>query len=92
MPNATLCGKAAVEMVLAEDRGDSPSKIQDQLIEDQELPRCYLITKERIDKASRMESVLKQQLQTYAKYKGQAPRHVMEAMTKQDIVPNGVDR
>ena len=92
MPNATLCGKAAVEMVLAEDRGDSLSKIQDQLIANRELPQCYLVTRERMDKASRMESVLTQQMRTYAKYKGQAPRHVMEAMVKQDIVPNGVDR
>ncbi len=57
MPNATLCGKAVVEMMLAQDRGIAPLDVQERLVKNGDLPKSYLITKERIDRCKQMDSV-----------------------------------
>ena len=92
MPNGTLCGKAAVEMVLAEESGASLVESQDKLVKNDELPQCYLVSKERMDGAEKMDPILTQQLKKYAKHMDQAPRHVVEAMMEQDIKPSGMHR
>ena len=61
MPNATLCGKAIVEMMLAQEGGSALDDIQEQLAKRGDLPKSYLITKERIKRCSHMDSVEVQQ-------------------------------
>ena len=46
MPNASLCGKAVVEMMLAEE-GDKPGSYEsicDRLVKEQQIPQIYIIT------------------------------------------------
>ena len=57
MPNASLCGKALVEMVLDEGNGVSGESVSERLIKSGDLPQAYLITKERVDRAKAMDSV-----------------------------------
>ena len=57
MPNAMLCGKAVVEMMLAQRRGMASLDIQEQLVKNGDLPKSYLITEERIDRCKQMDSV-----------------------------------
>jgi glycine/D-amino acid oxidase-like deaminating enzyme len=51
MPNGTLCGKAVVDMVLGEMRGEELGVVQERLVGEGDMPRDYLITKERMAKA-----------------------------------------
>jgi len=51
MPNGTLCGKAVVELVLAHEVGENVLALQEKMIKDGDIPRSYIITKERIAKA-----------------------------------------
>ncbi|KAF1957868.1 FAD dependent oxidoreductase [Byssothecium circinans] len=51
MPNATLCGKAVVDMVLAELEGKDVEKVQLGMVEKGDMPKSYLISEERIAKA-----------------------------------------
>lgn len=62
MPNATLCGKAVVEMVLAEEKGNAASyeDICKKLVTDKDLPETYLITAERLKAAPGLPSVFEQ--------------------------------
>ena len=62
MPNATLCGKAVVEMVLGQEDSVSTETIQEELIAEGNLPRAYLITKQRIERCERIDSVQAQDL------------------------------
>lgn len=57
MPNASLCGKALVEMILGEGSGAPDKPVSERLISTGDLPQAYLITKERIDRAKAMDSV-----------------------------------
>ena len=57
MPNATLCGKAVVEMVLAELSGVAVDAVQNKLVADGNLPKAYLITRERIERCEKLDSV-----------------------------------
>lgn len=62
MPNATLCGRAVVEMVLAEEEGKvSHEGVCERLVDGGDLPRSYLISEERVKKACGMPSVLEQE-------------------------------
>lgn len=73
MPNATLCGKAVVEMVLKEmereqrkggDETDAMATHRDvceKLVKAGDLPRSYLITGERLRKANGLPSVMEQE-------------------------------
>lgn len=51
MPNGTLCGKAVVSMLLEEEAGGDVYALQQQLVQNADLPKAYLISKERIAKA-----------------------------------------
>lgn len=57
MPNATLCGKAVVEMLLAQDGGVAVEDVQDKLVDEGNLPQAYVITKERMERCKDIDSV-----------------------------------
>jgi len=59
MPNATLCAKALVGMMEAEERGDL-CEFQSGLVEKGDLPNSYIISKERIEACRKMPSVKEQ--------------------------------
>lgn len=54
MPNGTLCGKAVVEMLLAEESGED---VAEKLIQSGDLPKAYVITRERMERAERLDEV-----------------------------------
>jgi hypothetical protein len=51
MPNTTLCGKAVVDMLLAEEAGHDLSTVQAQMVQKGDMPSSYILTKERIERA-----------------------------------------
>ena len=57
MPNGTLCGKAVVEMALAEESGVAINEVQNKLVVDGNLPKAYIITQERIERCKDIDSV-----------------------------------
>ena len=57
MPNATLCGKAVVEMLLARYEGKDSRNIQQQLVENGGLPQAYTISEERFARCRKLDSV-----------------------------------
>ena len=57
MPNATLCGKAVVDMVLAQESGVSITDIQSSLVASGNLPAAYVVTLERIQRCKDIDSV-----------------------------------
>lgn len=57
MPNGTLCGKAVVEMVLAQERGVAIDEVQSKLVTGGDLPQAYIITQERIERCKDIDSV-----------------------------------
>jgi glycine/D-amino acid oxidase-like deaminating enzyme len=60
MPNGTLCGKAVVDMVLGADSGQELSTVQSQMVQNGDIPKSYILTKERIARARTMLTVLEQ--------------------------------
>ncbi len=61
MPNATLCGKAVAEMLLATDLDLAIlDYIQNKLVKDGDLPRAYVVSKERMEQCKGFESVREQ--------------------------------
>lgn len=60
MPNGTLCGKAVVHMVLGELEGKACEALAEQLVSKGNLPRSYVLTKERVERARRMLTVQQQ--------------------------------
>ena len=61
MPNGSLCGKALVEMILGHESGAPAEYVSERLVRTGNLPQAYLITKERIDRAKLLDSVLLQE-------------------------------
>jgi glycine/D-amino acid oxidase-like deaminating enzyme len=59
MPNATLCAKAVVGMMGAEERGEL-LRFQRSLVEKGDLPNAYIISKARIEACRRLPSVKEQ--------------------------------
>jgi len=57
MPNGTLCGKAVVNMVLAKDGGKDLNALQATMVEEGDLPKAYIITRERFDAAMALPTV-----------------------------------
>ena len=57
MPNAMLCGKAVIEMMLAQGRGMTSLDVQERLVKNGDLPSSYLITEERIERCKQLDSV-----------------------------------
>ncbi|ORY12986.1 FAD dependent oxidoreductase [Clohesyomyces aquaticus] len=51
MPNGTLCGKAVVDMMLGEEAGEDVYALQAKMVQKGEMPKSYIISKERIAKA-----------------------------------------
>jgi glycine/D-amino acid oxidase-like deaminating enzyme len=60
MPNATLCAKAVVEMLLADEKGEDVSKVQRRMVEGGRIPVEYVITAERMREASILPSIKEQ--------------------------------
>ncbi|KAL1862271.1 hypothetical protein Plec18170_001096 [Paecilomyces lecythidis] len=62
MPNATLCGKAIVEMILSEDTQGSLAyeAVCESLVTSKDLPSSYLITKRRLQAAMNLPTVAQQ--------------------------------
>lgn len=60
MPNATLCAKAAVEMLLAGEKGEDLGKVQKSMVEEGRLPGAYLISEARLGEASGLPSIREQ--------------------------------
>lgn len=54
MPNATLCAKALVDMLLPHPH---TADVQTTLVTSGALPHAYLITQERIERCEGLESV-----------------------------------
>ena len=57
MPNATLCGKAVVEMILGKLEGMEVRDIQEQLVENGNLPKAYTVSEERLERCQKIDSV-----------------------------------
>jgi len=57
MPNGTLCGKAVVEMLLGEESGEAAKAVAESLVQSGDLPNAYVITKERMERAQRLDEV-----------------------------------
>lgn len=70
MPNATLCAKALVQMLLSQTPSPKPTstlpfpfrqntltEIQTSLVTSGDLPQAYLISEERMERCGKLESV-----------------------------------
>ena len=57
MPNASLCGKAVVEMILGEESNAPYDYVAERLVKTGDLPQAYVITPQRIERAKAMDSV-----------------------------------
>ena len=60
MPNATLCGKALVEMILGEESSAPLEYVTERLTRTGNLPQGYLITKQRMEHCRTLDSVKEQ--------------------------------
>ncbi|KAF2850364.1 FAD dependent oxidoreductase-like protein [Plenodomus tracheiphilus IPT5] len=60
MPNGTLCGKAVVDMVLGELEGKEFAALSDEMVGKGQLPRSYVLTRERVERARGMLTVQQQ--------------------------------
>lgn len=83
MPNGTLCGKAAVEMLLRTENGESLEEIQEDLVTKGDLPRGYLLTADRLAKANKLPTILKQDEMEFAKKEWAAK---MPKKTKEQVL------
>lgn len=63
MPNGTLCGKAVVDMVLGEMDGKDLTAVHEEMVQKGDMPKSYILTKERIDRARQMLTVQQQDAQ-----------------------------
>ena len=57
MPNETLCGKAVIEMLLGEENGAVAEDIAESMVGTGDLPRAYVITRERMKRAQELDEV-----------------------------------
>ncbi|KAH9881103.1 hypothetical protein J1614_001597 [Plenodomus biglobosus] len=60
MPNGTLCGKAVVDMVLGEMEGKEFGTLSEEMVSRGDLPKSYVLTKERVERARGMLTVQQQ--------------------------------
>lgn len=60
MPNATLCAKAVVSMILAERDGVTYEATCRKLIRDGDLPESYVLTSDRLQAALKLPTVAEQ--------------------------------
>ncbi|KAL5118739.1 hypothetical protein ACEQ8H_003416 [Pleosporales sp. CAS-2024a] len=61
MPNGTLCAKAVVDMVLSEMEGKEHVHVVERLVKNGDLPRSYVLSQERIERARSMLTVEQQE-------------------------------
>jgi glycine/D-amino acid oxidase-like deaminating enzyme len=58
MPNGSLCGKAVAEMIVAgEEEGKELEALLEQMVQDGDLPRGYVVSKKRIKEARELFTV-----------------------------------
>ena len=57
MPNGTLCGKAIVDMALAELNSEDVRLVEEKLVKDGKIPKSYLISRERMERARGLPTV-----------------------------------
>lgn len=69
MPNATLCGRAVSDMVLAEMEGQKHEDVCKRLVSGGDIPRQYLVTAQRLVKASKLANVAEQEATNERKYR-----------------------
>lgn len=60
MPNGTLCGKAVVDMLLGESEGEELRAVHERMVQQGDIPKAYLLTKERIERARKLLTVQQQ--------------------------------
>ena len=60
MPNASLCAKALVSMMLAEEGSIRYEEVCNTLVKDGDLPEIYLLTAQRLNAARNLPSVAEQ--------------------------------
>lgn len=60
MPNGTLCGKAVVDLLLGEQEGKELSTLREEMVAKGDIPKSYLLTKERVERARTMLTVKEQ--------------------------------
>jgi glycine/D-amino acid oxidase-like deaminating enzyme len=63
MPNATLCAKSAVKMIIGDEKGESVSNVMETMVKDGEIPAAYLLTEQRMAKARSLATVAVQEEQ-----------------------------
>lgn len=57
MPNATLCAKGVVDMLLHAEEGHNVSALQKDMVEDGRIPPTYVLTEERMREALGLPTV-----------------------------------
>lgn len=57
MPNGTLCGKAVVELALADEAGIPAPEAQQKVVKEVGLPKSYLITEDRFAEVRKLPTV-----------------------------------
>lgn len=60
MPNATLCARAAVELLLASESGKHLPSLQKEMVKEGRIPSAYLISAERLAECDGLPSVKEQ--------------------------------
>lgn len=60
MPNGTLCGKAIVDMMLGELQGRELGALSEEMVQKGDIPKSYLLTQERVQRARDMLTVQQQ--------------------------------
>lgn len=57
MPNAALAAEYTASLILASIKGEDTAEVERIAVEKGEIPRCYIITKERIERARELPRV-----------------------------------
>lgn len=57
MPNATLCGKAVVDVLLGHRNGLAVEDVEQQQVRNGNLPESYRITRSRTQRCRELDSV-----------------------------------
>jgi len=61
MPNGTLCAKAVVDMLLGALQGEELAALCERMVSQGAIPRSYLLTRERVQKARALLTVQQQE-------------------------------
>jgi glycine/D-amino acid oxidase-like deaminating enzyme len=63
MPNATLCARAVVRLIVADEKGEDVAGVTGAMVEGGEIPECYLLTEDRMAMARSLPIVAVQDAQ-----------------------------